>query len=98
MRICSKIRRFATGFLRVAATQGRFATAMSAPFPMQAMTAFAPPARHTAVAPCRDRWTIASSIAVTTLAATRLASFELPCPSALQFNQLLQYKPTVKPL
>ena len=30
---------------------------------------------------------------MTTLAATRLASFELPCPSALQFNQLLQYKP-----
>lgn len=35
-------------------------------------------ARRTAVAPCRDRWTIASSIAAITLAATRLASLELP--------------------
>lgn len=32
----------------------------------------------------------ASSIAAIILAATRLASFELSCPSALQFNQLLQ--------
>ena len=63
---------------------------MPAPFPMPVTTASAPPARRTAVAPCRDRWTIASSIAVTTRAATRPASFELSCPSALQFNQLLQ--------
>ena len=51
---------------------------MPAPFPMPVTTASAPPARRTAVAPCRDRWTIASSIAVTTRAATRPASFELP--------------------
>lgn len=63
---------------------------MPAPFPMPVTTASAPPARRTAVAPCRDRRTIASSIAVTTRAATRPASFELSCPSALQFNQLLQ--------
>lgn len=50
---------------------------MPAPFPMPVTTASAPPARRTAVAPCRDRWTIASSIAVTTRAATRPASFEL---------------------
>ena len=51
---------------------------MPAPFPMPATTAFAPQAKHMAEAPHRGRWTIASSIAAITLAATRLASFELP--------------------
>ena len=85
MKICSKIRRFAMSFLRVAATQGRFATAIPAALSMPATTVFAPPARRTAVAPCRDRWTIALSIAVISHAETRLASFGKlsSCPSAL---------------
>lgn len=83
MKICSKIRRFAMSFLRVAATQGRFATAIPAALSMPATTVFAPPARRTAVAPCRDRWTIALSIAVISHAETRLASFGKPIVGAL---------------
>ena len=83
MKICSKIRRFAMSFLRVAATQGRFATAIPAALSMPATTVFAPPARRTAVAPCRDRWTIALSIAVISHAEARLASFGKPIVGAL---------------
>ena len=62
-------------FLRVAVMQGRFATVTPAPFPMPATIAFAPPVRRTAVAPCRDRWTIALSTVAISHVATRLASF-----------------------
>ena len=83
MTICSKIRRFAMSFLRVAVTQGRFATATPAPFPMPVTTAFAPRARRTAAALCRGSWTTASSTALTTRAETRLASFGKPIVGAL---------------
>ena len=74
MRTCSKIRRFAMSFLRVAVTQGRFATAMPAPFPMPTMTAFVLPARRTAVATRLTIGPIALSIVAITRAATRPAS------------------------
>ena len=86
MRICSKIRRFATGFLRVAATQGRFATAMPAPFPMPATTAFAPPARRTAVATRLTIGPIALSIVAITRAATRPASLFANSSSEERWN------------
>ena len=83
MKIYSKIPPYVMSFLRVAVTQGRFATVTPAPFPMPATTAFASQAKHMAEAPHRGRWTIASSIAVTTRTATRLASFGKPIIGAL---------------
>ena len=83
MRTCSKIRRFAMSFLRVAVTQGRFATAMPAPFPMPAMIAFAPQVEPMVVTLTSRRRSIARSTEAITLAETRLASFGKPIVGAL---------------
>lgn len=83
MKICSKIRRFAMSFLRVAVTQGRFATATPAPFSMLAMTAFAPRAEPMVATSTSRRRSIARSTEAITLAETRLASFGKPIAGAL---------------
>ena len=74
---------FAMSFLRVAVTQGRFATAMPAPFPMPAMIAFAPQVEPMVVTLTSRRRSIARSTEAITLAETRIASFGKPIVGAL---------------
>lgn len=83
MKICSRIRRFVMSFLPGAVTQGRFATVTPAPFPMLAMTAFAPQAEPMVATSTSRRRSIVRSTEAITLAETRLASFGKPIVGAL---------------
>ena len=83
MKICSRIRRFVMSFLPGAVTQGRFETVTPAPFPMLAMTAFAPQAEPMVATSTSRRRSIVRSTEAITLAETRLASFGEPIVGAL---------------
>ena len=82
-KICSRIRRFVMSFLPGAVTQGRFATVTPAPFPMLAMTAFAPQDEPMVATATSRRRSIVRSTEAITIAATRLASFGKPIVGAL---------------
>lgn len=83
MKICSRIRRFVMSFLPGAVTQERFATVTPAPFPMLAMTAFAPQDETMVATATSRRRSIVRSTEAITIAATRLASFGKPIVGAL---------------
>lgn len=71
-------------FLPGAVTQGRFETVTPAPFPMLAMTAFAPQAEPMVATSTSRRRSIVRSTEAIALAETRLASFGEPIVGALR--------------